>query len=298
MFPSSPKSPIEVPTRGGASALGVGWGSGAGRGVSARLDLLSGLLGRPVPAPQRRPASPGPAIPGKKGELHYPAGLPPPSFLSCLCTWPEGRAGPGRHPPTFSFPVSEQGSFFFFFPSSAPSPRPPLLPSFPSLPPSPLGWVCALGRRRHPSAAGTRGTRDGGSALPSLLPPFSFPAPFPHPPTPPPTRARSGGLRNPEVSISPTVRPPPPPPPRVVISRCGSIPGPVRKGSVTCACLQIIRENHPKQLAPYPPTSSSHPAPGAAGRPRPSCVPASVGDSTLRSRPLPRFAPSQPVPRQ
>ena len=215
MFPSSPKSPIEVPTRGGASALGVGWGSGAGRGVSARLDLLSGLLGRPVPAPQRRPASPGPAIPGKKGELHYPAGLPPPSFLSCLCTWPEGRAGPGRHPPTFSFPVSEQGSFFFFFSflCSLPPPAPPSLLPFPPSLPSRLG-LCA-GAPEAPLRR--RDARNSGRGIGSPEPPPSllFPCPLPPPPHPTPD---SGSERRPEEPRGEHLpdRPPPPLPPRLV----------------------------------------------------------------------------------
>lgn len=185
MFPSSPKSPIEVPTRGGASALGVGWGSGAGRGVSARLDLLSGLLGRPVPAPQRRPASPGPAIPGKKGELHYPAGLPPPSFLSCLHV-AGGEGGAWTSPSYILFPCVRAGIIFFFFflPLLPPPARPSFPPSLPSLPPLSAGFVrWGAGGTPPPPGRAELGTGDRlsrASSLPSLsLPPS--PTPPPHP---------------------------------------------------------------------------------------------------------------------
>lgn len=149
------------------------WSAGFGVARLGYLGCSGGIPG--FPAASR---SPGPAIPGKKGELHYPAGLPPPSFLSSLCTWPEGRAGTGRHSSTFSFPVSEQGSFFFL--PLLPPPYPPLPPSFPSLPPSPLCWVGALGRR-SPSAARTHGTR-GRSRLSRAC---SLPSPsLPPSPTP------------------------------------------------------------------------------------------------------------------
>lgn len=204
MFPSKPGSHLspQFSPRGGPHPglrqHVAGRETGVGRWVSAWPDRLSLPL-RHIPGVPAAPRSPGPAIPVKKGELHYPSGLPPPSFLSSRCTWPEGRAGPGRHSPAFSFPVSERGSFFFFFRSSTPS----LPPAPPSLFPSPPSLPCRLGLcAGAPEPLRSRDARNSRleSALPSLLPPFSFPAPFPHPPT----RARSGGQRNPEVSIPPS----------------------------------------------------------------------------------------------
>lgn len=192
-------------------------GGGVGRRVSDSLRCV-----RCIPGVPAAPSSPGPAIPGKKGELHYPAGLLPPSFLSSLCTWPEGREGPGRHSPTFSFPVSEQGSFFFF-PSSTPSPPParPSLPlSFPSLPPSLPSRLGLCAGAPIPSAAGTRGTR-GRSRLSRA---FSLPSPS-LPPSPTPD---SDSERRPE---EPRGEHPPARPPLSVSSACGSIRGPAGRAA-------------------------------------------------------------------
>lgn len=210
MFPSSPKSPVEVPTQGARPSRGA-WGGDQPSDVGFQGEARSAIWAARAACPlaTAAPASQGPAIPGKKGELHYPTGLPSALFpFTCLCTWPE-EGGAWTSPSTFSFPCVRAGSFFFL-PLLPPPPAPLSLLPLPSLPP-PLGWVCALGAP-GPLAAGTRlELRGRGIGSPSLLPPFSFPAPFPTPP--PPTRARSGGLRNPEVSISPTVPPPPPNPP-------------------------------------------------------------------------------------
>lgn len=178
------------------------------------LGCLGGIPGNPAV-----PRSPGPAIPGKKGELHYPAGLLPPSFLSSICTWPEGREGPGRHSPTFPFPVSERGSFFFFsFLYSLPPTRPSLPLSLPSLPPLSVGFV-----RWGAGSPPLPGRAELEAGVGSLEPPPSLPLPCPLPP--PPTRARSGGGRNPEVSI------PPAGPPFLVSTACGSIRGPARRAA-------------------------------------------------------------------
>lgn len=176
----------------GEGALGAGFGA-------ARLGCLWCSAG--IPRVPVAPRSPRPAIPGKKGELHYPAGFPRSSFLSSLCTWPEGRAGPGRHSPTFSFPVPEQG--YIFFPSFTPSPstRPSLPHSLPSLPPSSLARFVRWGARAPPQPG--RAELAPGVGSPEPPPSLPFPCPLP----PPRTRARSGGQRNPEVSIPP-VRPP------------------------------------------------------------------------------------------
>lgn len=160
--------------------------------VSVKTLVCPGISGG-IPGVPSVPSSPGPAIPGKKGELHYPAGLPPPSFLSCLCTWPEGEAGPGRHSPTFSFPVSVQGSFFFL-PLLPPSACPSLPVSPPSLPPFPTGSVRWGAESPHGWDAPNSQQE---SALWSLVPPFPFPAPFPHPRRG--LSAAAGGT--PEVSI-------------------------------------------------------------------------------------------------
>lgn len=173
------------------------------------------------------PGSPVPAIPGKKGELHYPAGLAPPSFLSSLCTWPEGRAEPGRHSPAFSFLVSEQGYIFFLplLPPPPPPAPPSLVPFPPSLPPFLAG--CPRPGARTPSAARTRGTR-GRSRLSGAS---SLPSPS-LPPSPTPDPARSGGQRNPEVSI-PSVSPPPLGSHRSWRTDSGTW----EEGCVPCACL-------------------------------------------------------------
>lgn len=153
--------------------------------VSVKTLVCPGISGG-FPGVPSVPSSPGPAIPGKKGELHYPAGLPPPSFLSSLCTWPEGEAGPGRHSPTFSFPVSVQGSFFSFL-YSLPLPAPPSLSPLPPSLPSRLGRSAGV---PNPLTAGTRRT----PSRSRLCGAWSLPSPS-LPPSPTPD---AGSARRPE----------------------------------------------------------------------------------------------------
>lgn len=284
MFPSSPSPQLRSP-RGAAPAQGVGWGSAVGRGVSRRGSVcyLGGSGGLP-PRHGGAPLLQGP--PSRKAELHYPAGLPPLSFLSCLC---RGRRGGRSLNVTLPHSLSLcQSRDHFFFPSSAPSPRPPLFPSFPSLlPPSEPGFV-RWGR--GDASRRTRGTRGGGSGSPR--PPPSLPS-CPLPPThphPTPNSGSGSGLRNPEEEHLPTVRRLPPlAPSPVVISRCRSIPGPVRKRLCDVCVLTDNPGKPPQTISPLPPLPPPPTLrPGQPGV-RPSCVPASVGDGTV-NRALPRFA--------
>lgn len=165
--------------------------------VSASLgwDVLAAQ--EASPASPRRPALQGPPSPERKENyITQQASRGPLSFQ----VFARGRRGGRGLDVTLlhSLSLCQSRDIFFSFLYSLPPTRPSLPHSLPSLPPSPVGSVCALGRP-SPTAAGTRGTR-GRSRL-SRASSLSLPLPCPLPP--PPTRAWSGSQRNPEVSIPP-----------------------------------------------------------------------------------------------
>lgn len=115
--------------------------------------------------------------PRKERRTTLPSRLAVSLFPFKSCTWPEGEAGPGRHSPTFSFPVSVQGSFFSFL-YSLPLPAPPSLSPFPPSLPSRLDRSAGVPdpltveTRRTPS----RSRLSGAWSLPSpSLPPSPTP---------------------------------------------------------------------------------------------------------------------------
>lgn len=142
------------------------------------LDWAVSAAQAASPAPRRRlPTLQGP--PSRERKANYISQQSSQRSLS-FQVFARGRRGGRGLDVTLLHSLSLcQSRDHFFFPSSTPSP-PPLLPSFPSLPPSPLRWVCALGRRIL-SAARTRGTLGrsplaGASSLPSpSLPPSPTP---------------------------------------------------------------------------------------------------------------------------